>query len=95
MSGAIWPLQLSLRWGHTALQESSDVKVRIGIADTGREVEVEVDSRHDVVNQIEEAFAGAAHVLWFSDLKGGEVGIPIARIAFVELESESNHSVGF
>ena len=61
------------------------MNVRIGIADTGREVEVEVEDRADIVGRLEEAFSKGGAILWFNDVKGNEVGIPTGRIAYVEL----------
>ena len=71
------------------------MNVRIGIADTGREVEIAATSRDEVVDQINKAYADEAHILWFTDVKGDEIGIPLARIAYIELAAEVGPSVGF
>ncbi len=57
---------------------------RIGIADTGRDVEVEVDSRDTFVDQVESAYANGNELLWFTDTNGNEVGIPTSKIAYID-----------
>lgn len=71
------------------------MNVRIGIAEVGREVEVEVDDRDTFVSTIEKAYTNDQHILWFNDTKGNEVGIPLSKIAFVELLDSNGPSVGF
>lgn len=71
------------------------MNVRIGIADTGREIEVEIDDRDEFVSSLNDAFDGSEKILWFHDTKGNEVGIPLERIAFVEIIDVDGPSVGF
>ncbi|REK17830.1 MAG: DUF3107 family protein [Actinobacteria bacterium] len=73
----------------------TNMKVRIGVAESNKVIELEVEDveafKKKVGTEVEE---GA--VLWFTDTKGREVGIPSSRLAFVEVESqEQNTSVGF
>jgi hypothetical protein len=72
------------------------LKVKIGIADADRVVEVETDDPAGMRQMIEKAFADGQEVLWFEDTKKRTVGIPRAKVAFVEIEQESEaRSVGF
>ncbi len=72
------------------------MKVRIGIADTDRVIELETDDPTEYERSVEEAFAGATALLWFEDSKGRRVGVPRERIAFVEVETQPEEpSVGF
>jgi hypothetical protein len=72
------------------------VKVRIGVADTDRVVEVEVDDPSEMRRKIDAAFFGGDAILWFEDTRRRLVGIPRERIAFIELEQEPDaRSVGF
>lgn len=71
------------------------MNVRIGIADTGRDIEIQVESRDEIVDRIEKAYRDDAYILWFNDTKGNEVGIPLARIAYLELSDDAEPSVGF
>ena len=72
--------------------------VRIGVTDHPREIGVKLADDTDraaVKAQIEAALAGSSETLWLTDEKGGEVGIPSARIAFVELGPEGESPIGF
>lgn len=76
--------------------QENQVKVRIGIADTDRVIELEVDDPADFERAVEESFAGDGSLLWFNDTKDRRVGIPRDRIAFVEVETRSDRpAVGF
>lgn len=71
------------------------VKARIGIADTGREVEVEVEDRTGFMERLEQAHRQDEPILWFTDLKGADLGVPLRRIAYIEMVDERDRSVGF
>ncbi len=72
------------------------MKVRIGIADTDRVIELETDDPTEYEKSVEEAFSGSTALLWFEDSKGRRVGIPRERIAYVEVETKVEEpSVGF
>lgn len=72
------------------------MKVRIGIAETDRVVEIEVDDPAAFEASVEAAYAGSTSLLWFEDTFRRRVGVPRERLAFVEIETESDrHRVGF
>ena len=72
------------------------MKVKIGVADADRVVEVETDDPAGLRKMIDKAFAAAEEVLWFEDTKKRMVGIPRTKVAFVEIEQEIEaRSVGF
>ena len=71
------------------------VKARIGIADTGREVEVEVEDRTGFMERLEQAHRQNEPILWFTDVNGADLGVPLRRIAYIELVDEPDRSVGF
>jgi hypothetical protein len=74
------------------------VEVRIGIVQSMKELEVELPEdaeRDDVIAQVEAALAGEA-VLWLTDRRGRRVGVPSARIAYVEVGAPAGERrVGF
>jgi hypothetical protein len=73
------------------------VDVRIGIVQSMKELEVEVDDaqREEVAAQVEAALKSEI-VLWLTDRKGRRVGVPSQRIAYVELGvPASERRVGF
>jgi hypothetical protein len=74
------------------------VDVRIGVTQAPRELSIEVDdsTRDDVKARVEAALAGASDVLWITDKRGREVGVPAAKIAYVEVGSaEGDRRIGF
>ena len=68
---------------------------RIGIADTSRELEITIESRDAFVQQVESAYADGQAMIWVSEVKGSEVGIPVARIGYIEIAGDAGQSVGF
>lgn len=72
--------------------------VRIGIVQTAKELEVELPEdtdRNALLRQVEEALTGDA-VLWLTDRRGRRVGVPVARVAYVEVGAPApDRRVGF
>jgi hypothetical protein len=75
------------------------VDVRIGITQTPKELEVEMADdadRDKVVAEIEKLLKGGDGVLWLTDKKGRRVGVPVAKVAYVEVGAPvSERRVGF
>ena len=73
--------------------------VRIGVTQTPKEIEVELAEGSDVdalVAQIEQALASEQGVLWLTDRRGRRVGVPAAKVAYVELNTGADdRRVGF
>ncbi len=73
--------------------------VRIGIVQSARELDLELSetvSRDEILATIEEAFGSSEGVLWLTDKRGRRVGVPSARIAYVEVGAASDdRRVGF
>jgi hypothetical protein len=71
------------------------MKVRIGISDTSKVVEIEVDEVEAFQEEMERAVADGG-LAWFTDTKGRTVGVPARSVAFVEIEAaDGGPSVGF
>ncbi len=74
------------------------VDVRIGVTQAPREISLEVDDadRDDLKSRVEAALSGATDVLWITDKRGRDVGVPAAKIAYVEVGSaEGERRIGF
>ena len=74
------------------------VDVRIGVTQAPRELNVEVDDdeRDDVKARVEAALSGATDVLWVTDKRGRDIGVPAAKIAYVEVGSaDGTRRIGF
>ncbi len=71
--------------------------IRIGIVQSMRELDIELGDdtdRDELVAQIEAVLLSDG-VLWLTDRKGRRVGVPAARMAFVEVGVATGRSVGF
>ncbi len=71
------------------------MKVKIGIAESSRVVEMEVDDVDAFEKMLEKEFTTGSGLVWVEDTKDRRVGIPSQRIAFVEIDTERERPVGF
>ena len=73
--------------------------VRIGITQTPKEVEVELsddDDRDKVLADMEKLLKTGDGVLWLTDRRGRKVGVPVVKVAYVEVGAPSpDRRVGF
>lgn len=73
--------------------------VRIGVTQSPKEIEVNLPDDADadaVIKQVEEALGADSGVLWLTDRKGRRVGVPAAKVAYVEVDSvHESRQVGF
>ncbi|MCC2029384.1 DUF3107 domain-containing protein [Microbacterium sp. NPDC077644] len=72
------------------------MEIRIGIINTGRELNFETaTSADDVRSQVAAALEqNTAHVS-FTDVKGNSFIVPTANLAYIELGTEESRRVGF
>ncbi len=73
------------------------VEIRIGIVDSAKEISLEVDDKpQDLIKKVESTVNSGTGMLWITDRKGKQVGIPSQRFAYIEMDPESvSRSVGF
>lgn len=73
------------------------MEIAIGVEFTPRELRLETnDSVEEVRRRFEEAFAAEQRLLWLTDSKGKQVGIPLAKLTYVEIDAEADSKpVGF
>ncbi|MHB1930720.1 MAG: DUF3107 domain-containing protein [Acidimicrobiales bacterium] len=73
--------------------------VRIGVTQTPKEIELDLGDGVDVdavARQVDEALGSEHGVLWMTDRRGRRVGVPAAKVAYVELDaSHEARQVGF
>ncbi len=95
------PCNVQEATGHDACarERSNQVDVRIGITQTPKELEVEMSDdtdRDKVVDEIEKLLKTGDGVLWLTDRKGRRVGVPVVKVAYVEVGAPaSERRVGF
>ena len=71
------------------------MKVRLGILNTDKLIELDVDDADEFKKQIEKAVEEGG-LGWFTDSRGRSVGVPARNVAFVEIEDSGEpKTVGF
>ena len=71
------------------------MKVRIGILETNKIIEIEIGDVKAFKKEIERAVRDS-DLAWFVDSKDRSVGIPAANVAFIEIEdAPGEQQVGF
>jgi UPF0288 family protein (methanogenesis marker protein 3) len=73
------------------------LEIRIGVVDSPKEITLEMtEGVEDLVKRVDEALNSGSSVLWLQDDKERRVGVPAAKVAYVEIDPESApRSVGF
>jgi hypothetical protein len=74
------------------------VDIRIGVTYTAKELEVELPEGTEAatVKADIEAALSSGGVLWLTDRKGRNVGVPADKVAYVDLGAESSdRRIGF
>ena len=73
--------------------------VRIGISQAPREIEVELadgTGADKLSEQVEAVVAKGTGMLWLTDKRGRRVGVPAAKLAYIELDTGAEtRRVGF
>ncbi len=72
--------------------------VRIGLTQTPKELEVQLDEGTDpaaIRQQVEDVLSGEG-TLWLTDRRGRQIGVPAAKLAYVEIGSpQDERRIGF
>jgi Protein of unknown function (DUF3107) len=73
------------------------MEVKLGVIYSQKELEIETDQSPDaVVKTVEKALNDGAQVLWLVDSTGRRIGIPVDKLAYVEIgEENAAKQVGF
>lgn len=75
------------------------MEVRIGVTQSPKEIEVDFGDEGDpeaITKLVEDALSSGVGVLWLTDRKGRKVGVPAAKLAYVEIGSPADERrVGF
>lgn len=73
--------------------------LRIGVIQSARELELEIDDsvdRGQLREQVQAALNSEGGVLWLTDRHAREVAIPVSKVAYVEFgRPVSQRSIGF
>ena len=74
------------------------MEVRIGVSQSPKELSLDLGDvdREQVLKDITKTLADDDAVLWLTDKKGRTVGVPAAKVAYVEVDSAAEERrVGF
>jgi len=75
------------------------VEIRIGVTYSPKEIEIEMDddaAGDALVEQISASVGEEGSMLWLTDKKGRRVGVPTAKLSYVEIGApRSDRRVGF
>jgi Protein of unknown function (DUF3107) len=73
------------------------MEIRIGVVHTPKELSVELEGTADeIVATIDKALSDGTAIFWVTDTKGRRIGVPTARIAYIEVDEDgANKRVGF
>jgi hypothetical protein len=77
----------------------AEVEVRIGVSQVPREIEVDLadgTTVEELTARVEEAVSAGSGMLWLTDRRGRQVGVPVAKLAYIELDTAAEtRRVGF
>ena len=77
------------------VHKEAKLEIRIGVADSPKEISLEIKEDARGRDQAHRGLAlPAATVLWLTDEKGKRVGVPSAKVAYVEIETETAPRIG-
>lgn len=73
------------------------MEIRIGVTQTPREIAVEIEDNDadKIRKEVESSIGAEAGMLWLTDRRGRTVGVPAAKIAYVEISPQEDRRVGF
>ena len=72
--------------------------VRIGVTYSAKELDIELADdvdREKLKDEIEAALSDEEKVLWLTDRRGRQVGIPAGKVAYVEIGTPEDRRIGF
>lgn len=73
--------------------------VRIGVTYSPKELTVELGEESDTAKlrgDVDASLSSPDGVLWFTDRRGRQVGVPVSKVAYVEIGSpDTDRRIGF
>lgn len=72
------------------------MRIRIGLSQAPRELDLEVEDADRVAGEIERAMTEGGSLVWVTDRKGRRHGVAVDKVVFMEMEPEEQEGgVGF
>ncbi len=73
--------------------------IRVGISESAREIDIEAEdsvTQEEIEKLVSDALKSNLPMMWLTDRKGRKVGIPVQKIAYIEIgPNKSERRVGF
>ena len=74
------------------------MEARIGVSQSPKELELDLGDidREKLIAEINKTLAKEGAILWLTDKKGRQVGVPAAKVAYIDLSGTTEErKVGF
>lgn len=73
------------------------MEIVIGVQHMGRELRLEVEEKaKDIRKAVDDAVDKERKMIWVTDKRGRQIGVPTEKLAYVEIAAEkSDRAVGF
>ena len=71
------------------------MRVRIGVSQATKELDIDVEDSKDVLKAFEEADAAGERIFWVTETDGRRHGIVVASVLYFELEAQESGKIGF
>jgi len=77
------------------MPSTNKTRVKIGITYAPREIDIDVIDGDAFMKEFDAVVTGGDKVWWISDQDGHRHGIVVDKIAYVDVETERERTVGF
>jgi Protein of unknown function (DUF3107) len=78
-------------------EDRKPMEIKLGVIYSPKELEIETEqSADEVAKAVEDALSGGEQVLWLLESTGRRIGIPVDKLAYIEIgEENATKRVGF
>lgn len=76
-------------------REEAQVRVKIGMTMSARELDFEVEDAEDLLGSFRRAVEEGEKILWVTDEEGRRHGLVVDKIAYLDVEAGKSTKVGF
>ncbi len=78
------------------MSDTQSTRIKFGLTNVARELDLEVESAEAVVSEFEDALSGDQKLLWVSAMNGRRHGLVVDKIVYIEVEAqEEQRGIGF
>ena len=70
------------------------MRVKIGLTQAPRELDLDVDDADEVVADLEKAIGNGGGIHWITESSGRRYGVVVSKVAFIDVEPSKPRSGG-